>query len=79
MEKEIKKGFWLQLMGPPIIAFDGVCDKTTTLHHVHQKNDVPSDLWLSMMCAAGYENGKLAKVLIEDEGETNNEACDQIS
>ena len=51
-------------------------DNTSSLHH---KNDAPFGLWLSMMCAAGYENGKLAKVIIENDGDANSEACDKIN
>lgn len=85
LESEIKRGYWLPASGPMEIAFGGKC------HHEdypysksnEEKNDEyqykPVDnLWLSMMCAMGDEEGDLAHLMLEDDYDELGEVCDDF-
>ena len=37
-----------------------------------------SDLWLSMMCALGDEEARMAHLFLNDEYDENGEACDDF-
>ena len=80
--------------GPSSIALRGVCDHLyTTTENIsdhdqpdtsqNQKKiaDDPSDTYLSMMCALGIEEGKLASILRynEDLYDENGEPCDKCN
>lgn len=77
----MNKGFWLPLKGPPEIAFSGLCDRNVTSVHDDPKNNdsSTSELWFSMMCAGGYEDGKLAQLISKGDDDENSEACDEFN
>mmetsp|Transcript_7095 Transcript_7095/g.10167 ORF Transcript_7095/g.10167 Transcript_7095/m.10167 type:complete len:610 (+) Transcript_7095:61-1890(+) len=91
LEREIEKGYWLPCLGPPDIALKGKCEhaeldlnssnkennggeSSTTLNESRPK----SDLWLSMMCALGEEEGIMAHLLLDNICNINGRACDDF-
>mmetsp|Transcript_14153 Transcript_14153/g.21743 ORF Transcript_14153/g.21743 Transcript_14153/m.21743 type:complete len:450 (+) Transcript_14153:14-1363(+) len=69
LESEIERGFWLTASGPPTIALSGEYDDFRG-----------QQLWLSMLSALGEAEGDLARLLINDDGNSpNGKACDVIN
>lgn len=76
LEKEIKQGCWLLCRGPPEIALSGVCEHEPTQDEEPRPK---ADLWLSMMCAYGEDEAKLAQLtLTASEDDVYGEACDEF-
>ena len=79
---EMSKGYWLSLKGPPGIAFSGICEQDSTNLQIPQMSDAStSELWFSMMCAGGYEEGKFAQLMSKcnENYDENGEACDEFN
>ena len=77
LESEIERGYWLPCQGPPSIALSGTCEHNVT--DTTTTNERPkNDLWLSMMCALGHEEGNLAHLVLDDTGSEHGDACDSF-
>uniref|UniRef100_A0A6V2EJM3 Uncharacterized protein n=2 Tax=Ditylum brightwellii TaxID=49249 RepID=A0A6V2EJM3_9STRA len=77
LESEIARGYWLPCKGPPRMALTGMCEHADCNGDNEQGSEPKNDLWLSMMCALGEEEGNLAHMLIDNEYDENGEACDE--
>lgn len=75
LQREVESGIWLPCTGPAQIALRGMCEHEET----QSSNDEArprADLWLSMMCAMGQEEGNLAHLVVDDNGSEYSDACD---
>eukprot|EP00957_Ditylum_brightwellii_P113729 8671043-Ditylum_brightwellii.AAC.1 len=59
------------------MALTGMCEHADCNGDNEQGSEPKNDLWLSMMCALGEEEGNLAHMLIDNEYDENGEACDE--
>jgi putative AlgH/UPF0301 family transcriptional regulator len=70
LESEVNRGFWLPCRGPPSMALTGKCE------HDYEHPNKEDDLWLSMMCSMGNDEGILAHLMHDDHYIPNGEPCD---
>ena len=78
LEGEIARGYWLPCNGPPEMTLTGECFSLETGPE-NDKLTPESDIWLSMMCAMGDHEARMAQFVFGDKHrDENGEACDDI-
>lgn len=74
LESEMAHGFWIPCRGPAEIALTGTCEHKPSTNETDPPPD--DDLWLSMMCACGHDEARLASIFYYQEWSENMLPCD---